>query len=99
MKINFGLERSSKSFTWLTEIGKQFAEDHDMLWSARTRVYLKSKPGIKVLIEWLKAQGYQITYWELPPLINNLGTEEHIAYGMDIKDNCPKFIEAKLKYD
>lgn len=99
MKINITNFRISKDkIVWLNKLFEEFAEEHDMIINTKVREWGRSREGISYFIEWLRnTRGWQVRYWELPPVNHKDSEPMYVGYGLDIDDACPKFIEAKLK--
>lgn len=103
MKINFNRPHSISldydsgvNFRWLNEYIKGFFEHHDLKHDGASDAFLKGPRGVRVLADWIAAQGLQVSYWELDYRTGE--DQPPLAYGLDFQDNCPKFIEAKLRY-
>ena len=84
---------------WLVTLAEEFLVEHDIKSSNALWAWLKTPDGIRYFGEWLRVQGWQVKYWELPPFADpaNNGKIKHLGYGLDFDDKCPRFIEAKLK--
>lgn len=97
MKINFSNYRENKDQNpWLNELAKEFRIEHDIVNNTKIRIWFRSRQGSKCFIDWLKNKGWEVSYWELPPIIED-EEETYLAYGIEIKENCPEFIAYKLK--
>lgn len=102
MKINFGTLRASRHFRWLTELGKEFCAEYDIIWNTKAREWLRSRNGSVSFVQWLQFKNWKVTYWELSPFNDPDNFEdkpEYVAYGIDIDETCERFIEFKLKYN
>lgn len=103
MRMNFNWESSTVSNhpdpPWLQELMRRFAEHYDMDISRNAVFRLMWSPaGIKKFAEWIEKEGWKVSYWELD-LPTNQDDPSPVAFGLDIADDCPKFMEAKLKCD
>jgi hypothetical protein len=97
MKINFSNFRASKDRNpWLNELAKEFLNEHDIASGTNTRVWFRTREGSRCFVEWLAGRNWQVAYWELPPLKED-NKEVYIAYGIEVKEDCPEFIAYKLK--
>lgn len=98
MKLNFSNYRAGKdSNQWLNELAKEFLNEHDIVSNTKIRTWLRSRKGSKCFIDWLESRGWQVSYWELLPMVDEDGKKTYIAYGINIKDDCPKFVEYVLR--
>lgn len=107
MRINFSPDRASKSRPWLIELIKRFAEAYDISTRSGTKVksYLATPTGARTFATWMKSQGFQVEYWCLEPWIrieNTYNTQrkitEYLAFGIIVDDDCPRFVELKLRH-
>jgi hypothetical protein len=103
MKINFNRPHSVSlaydsevNFRWLNWYIKGFLEHHDLKHDGASDAFLKSPRGVRILVDWIAAQGLQVSYWELDYRLPDDGPP--IAYGLDFRDDCPNSIEAKLRH-
>lgn len=103
MKINFNrphsesLQSGEVRFGWLDAHLREFLRCHDLTIDTKTTDFIYSPVGIKIVGEWLAATtGMKVSYWEIDYRIREGAPP--IAYGLDFCDDCPKFIEAKLRH-
>ena len=97
MKINLSpFKKSKDSVPWLRAIAIEFCDEHELEFNVKARLWLRSRQGCEYFVKWLQARNWQASYWELPPLIDN-NEEVYIGFGIEVKDDCPTFIEYKLK--
>lgn len=67
-------------------------EDSDDIWG-----WLYKREASKLIIEWMVSEGYKCRQFELP-LHNKDGRDpRYMAWGLEIEDNCEKFVELKLR--
>lgn len=99
MKINVTQNKLHDRLPWLAAIAEEFMIEHDIKVSNTVWAWLKTRDGIRYFGEWLKEKGWEVTYWELPPFVDpsKNGVIKYLGFGLDFKNDCPKFIEAKLK--
>jgi hypothetical protein len=50
--------------------------------------------GVNDFCDWLKESGYKATIWETKTKIG----DSPFAFGINIADDCPLFVELKLKH-
>lgn len=103
MKINFNRPHSislaydsEHNFRWLNVYIKSFLEHHDLKHDGASDAFLKSPKGVMMLCKWISSHGLDVQYWEIDHRVRE--DMPPIAYGLDFKDDCPKFIESKLRY-
>ena len=103
MKINFNRLTSiilnkycNKSPNWFNDLIFEFHNHYD-LDSDDSEVigFMSSQTGTKTFVDWLKNSGYDAEYWEFQYYHEKCTTP--VAFGINIKDTCEKFIELKLK--
>ena len=104
MKINFNGQssiinawRKKNLPIWFVTLNNQFFIEHDINEdSDGIHGFLCSEQYVIALANWLKAKGYNASYWcidyHLRPDI-----KEPYAFGIDIVDDCPCFVELKLR--
>ena len=100
--MKFNLNRStSKTFdsrrnlpAWFKELCNNFADEHDINQATTGLSFLYSPQGILELVNWMTNNGYEVSYWETSVKFN---PEQPIAFGLDISNSCPKFVELRLK--
>jgi hypothetical protein len=102
-RINFDTSTSSMLHwkkgtgmpSWLENLINEFKQAYNLLIEDEYKHYFTNEQGIKYLVTWLKEEGYDVEYWEFPFTVG-----ENISifgYGIKFKNDCPKFIEAKLR--
>lgn len=73
-----------------------FCSEHDVKITHTFKKYLADyRRGLPYLISWAKTKNWKVELWSLPDLGDGSGSA---AYGLDFDDNCPLFMEARLKY-
>jgi len=101
MKINLhhgtlGIARYEFSNKLLEQLVAEFCEEYNIQPSDTTIYELKDyNKQLPILVNWAVSTGWKINTWELKrhPDNGNL-----FAYGLDFADDCPYFMEARLKY-
>lgn len=79
----------------LNSLVTEFCEEYDLYKSANASFDLKNYNGnLPMLVNWATAKGWLITTWEL----RNSNDNTLYAYGLDFNNECPYFMEARLKY-
>jgi hypothetical protein len=103
MKLNFNRPHSillaydsEANVRWLNWYIQGFLEHHDLKHDGASNAFLMSPKGIRMLAEWIASQGLQVSYWEIDHRVKDDGLP--LAYGLDFRDDCPHFIEAKLRH-
>jgi hypothetical protein len=103
MKLNFNRAHSISlaydsevNVRWLNAYIKGFLEHHDLKHDGASDALLMSPKGIKMLAEWIAASGVQVSYWEVDHRVKEDGPP--IAFGLEFREDCPLFIEAKLRH-
>jgi hypothetical protein len=85
---------------------RQFAEAHSIKNIGLTKDYVATPSGARAFHRWLKSEGFLCEYWCLEPLVvvdpDNYNpprkTIKYLAFGITIQDDCPRFVELKLRY-
>lgn len=73
-----------------------FCREHDVKISTTFKKYLVDyRRGLPCLIEWAKTKNWKVKLWLLPDFGDGSGSA---AYGLEFDDDCPLFMEARLKY-
>lgn len=75
-----------------TEACLAFCREHDIDYHAESHTFLNSPSGAETMSAWLGSKGWRVTAW-----IFNREIEEPLAWGLNFDDDCPRFVEAKLK--
>ncbi len=103
MRINFNRAHSvslaydsETDFKWLNAFIKGFLEHYDLKHDGASNAFLLSTNGIRMMGDWIATNGVQVSYWEIDHRVKEDGPP--IAYGLDFQDDCPAFIEAKLRH-
>lgn len=84
---------------WVKLILKEFQESYNAAFDTSYEKHLISEPGIKYIVCWLKSQGYKADYWEMDFNTKPNDQPYILAYGIEIAEDCEKFIELKLRAD
>jgi hypothetical protein len=104
MRINLSPDRASKSRPWLIELMRAFAEAYEIKNGLKLKAYIATPSGSRAFAAWLKSQGFRAEYWCLEPYVYIENYEprrkltEYLAFGIMIDDDCPRFIELKLRH-
>ena len=101
MKVNFNPDTSNlthKGFdndpNWLKYLVERFSDFCDLdLEKDDVLDWIYSPEGADVMVSWMKSRGYKCEYFQI--LKVNSG-DDLLAYGIDVADNCEKFVELKL---
>lgn len=105
MRINMNwrtslLTRGSHEETpkWYQKLITEFLKEWDMTWEncwgEKVLDWAHRPLGVRMFSEWLQDQGYDAQYWEMTH--PRFKTRDPMAYGVEINNNCPKFIQLKL---
>ncbi len=101
MKFNLNTrtskERGNSDFirALLQKFITEFCEEYDINNSNKASDNLRDYHGnLPMLIQWANSRGWSITTWEL----RNSNDNTQYAYGLDFANDCPLFMEARLKY-
>ena len=105
MRINFNRTTSELLFWnkpqpnvpgWLLLLRKQFLADYDIFMSG-TNVYEfeNSEQYAQLFCEWMCSIGYNVKFWSINFKVDD--RKPTFAYGIEIDEACPKFIELKMK--
>jgi len=102
MKFNLVKKTSTRTSTRtldaiIENLISEFCKDHDIIATYTVKKFLGDyKTGLPSVIAWASHQGWTVSMWTLPDdYVNSNGP---LAYGLDFDDNCPYFMEARLKY-
>ena len=107
MRINFGRQLRGHAGAFVIQTILQFAEEYAMGSARDARDYVtRGKQGLRAYAEWLAAQGYKVDVYWLEPnkdLFVNVGENygdiirTSPSYGLVIAEDCPRWVEFKLK--
>ncbi len=79
----------------LNKFVTEFCDEYDIYDSHKVSDNLKDYSGnLSMLVQWANSKGWSITTWEL----RNSADNTLYAYGLDFANDCPLFMEARLKY-
>ncbi len=102
-KLNFSKTGRAKRKSWIKNLIRDFAEEHDCNPSASIVVnYICTPNGCQEFAKWLLTQGFTVSYWELKPYIEvDHEQREHLTYvgfGLEFKNNCEHLVQYKLTH-
>lgn len=101
MKINLSVNGVSRKKSWVIELQRQFAVEHDIKVGNQLYNYISTPSGAKSFARWLQQQGYAASFWCIEPLItyDSYGRKqiENIGFGVEFNEKCPKLVETRLK--
>jgi hypothetical protein len=101
MKINLSSHGASRKKSWVTELQRQFAVEHDIKPGHQLCAYIATPGGARAFTEWLQHQGYETSFWCIEPHVtyDSYGRKQmdHIGFGVEFNDRCPKLTELRLK--
>lgn len=101
MKINLSSHGVNRKKSWVTELQRQFALDHDIKPGVQFYSYVATPGGAKAFAEWLKYQGFAARFWCIEPhtTYDSYGRKQvdYIGFGVEFDDKCPKLTEVRLK--
>jgi hypothetical protein len=81
--------------TILNTLINEFCTEYDIYDSHKAYVDLKDYNGnLQMLVNWATSKGWLMSTWEL----RNSNDNTLYAYGIDFDNECPYFMEARLKY-
>lgn len=79
---------------WLQYLRGQFMESWDLDIEDDSVVdWFYSIEGTKAFLKWLRANDFAAKWWEIQVSTGNA----KLAWGIEFRDECPQFVEAKLK--
>lgn len=103
MRLNLSQFRAAKPPSWLDLLMRDFAAEYEIRYGEKVKSYCATPTGAKTFVSYLKQAGFKAEYWCLEPLVtkeayNSSKTIEYLAFGVIFNEDCPHFIELKLKY-
>jgi hypothetical protein len=82
---------------WITTLQQQFLVVYDIDTDEDdVDTFVWSVIGVTEFVVWLTSEGYKAEYWESSFFVKD--SDKPIGYGIQFADDCPKLIEAKLRY-
>ncbi len=100
-KLNFSGVGKAKRKHWIKKLITEFAEEHDINHNAPVVTkYICTPAGCREFVNWLAANKFEATYWELEPHVElDHDGRKHvtqIGFGVELNPNCERFVEYKL---
>lgn len=101
MKINLSIHGVNRKKSWVLDLQREFAIEHDIKPGHELYSYIGTPGGAKAFVEWLHGQGYEAKFWCIEPHVSydSYGRKQmsYIGFGVEFNDKCPKLTEKRLK--
>lgn len=102
MRINFNLDTSrinNQEFNppdWFRNQIDAFLEEWDLNPESGdvSNWFVDRKKGLPEFVKWLRANDWAANYYEMD---HKYYGEIPLSFGIEFKEDCPRFVEAKLK--